>query len=346
MVKIYLAFLVGSLALINCGSCSTVPVNILSATRSEEVRLSGQTIATLTNQDLAHPALSPDGKVLAYSEVLVENGVENTTVQLYDLQSGQVTNLLDAEKAREYKTYKVYVSRMTWQQPDRLEVMVNDGDVDSTRLIFNPQTGELVEQEAIEPGVLSDEEQEKHRQILALFPELTEADLGRWSSNFIPTEGGIIWGGELANRGRNVWFLDFKNRSMNPLFPADDSRTDATLGSGVNVGGATIFPLMRESASFLFSYKNGVIQQLERIDSGNVGVKAVYQSPTRGILMLQLHASYEQGNNPLFVFENDQLTRVQEYAELYDVAVDAQGTRIAYCYWLDGKRRIEVKALR
>jgi hypothetical protein len=359
MVKVYLSFLSVSLILVSCGTVLPVSVNApntvspeaSSTTPSpesspESTRLSGQTIATIAHRDLAHPALSPDGRILAYSEVLVENGAENTAVQLYDLQSGQVTTLLDQEKARQFKTYSVYVSRMTWQQADRLEVMVSDGDVDSTRLMFNPQTGELIEQEAIEPGMLSEADQAQHRQILALFPELKPEDLGRFSNNFVVAKDGILWAGALPSRGKNIWFLNFKTRSIDPLFSANDSRIESSLVNGFNVGDTTVFSLTQESASFLMSYKDGVTQPLTRIDSSNASIKSVYQSANRAVFMLKIYASYEEGDNPLFLFEGDRLTRISEYEQLYDAAVDAQGNRIAYCYWIDGKRQIEVKELK
>jgi hypothetical protein len=121
MFKLYLSLLIGSLMLASCGAVSSVPAPA-SPTVEANRSLSGRTIATIANQDLAYPALSPDGKTLAYSEVLVENGVENIAVQLYNLQTGQVTTLLDREKAQQYKTYSVYVSHIDWQQTDRLEV--------------------------------------------------------------------------------------------------------------------------------------------------------------------------------------------------------------------------------
>jgi hypothetical protein len=61
--------------------------------------------------------------------------------------------------------------------------------------------------------------------------------------------------------------------------------------------------------------------------------------------MNYVYNTYEEGNNPLYLWDNGELRQTKDYDRLYDVHINRQGTRIAYCYWIDGKRRITVKEL-
>jgi hypothetical protein len=156
--------------------------------------------------------------------------------------------------------------------------------------------------------------------------------------------------GNLLNQGENTWFLDLVHKTMNPLFAANSPLAKTTAYEAVTVGGSTLLLLndfSTDAKSFLVAYKDGVIQQLANIPTptSNGSMEVLHQSSQRAIVLIKIHPSYEQGDNPLFIFENNQLTRLQEYPELYDADVDDQGTRIVYCYWQDGKRYMAVKAL-
>ena len=58
------------------------PFTAFSGPPVSETKFSGATVATIDNGDFVHPTFSPDGKVLAYSNVLMKGDFENTEIFL------------------------------------------------------------------------------------------------------------------------------------------------------------------------------------------------------------------------------------------------------------------------
>ena len=140
-----------------------------------ETRISGAIITTIDDGDFVHPTFSPDGKVLAYSSVLVNGDLENTEVLLHNLGTNRRSLLLSSKKAATYATYKAFVTEMKWTSAKRLAVKISDGDVDSTQLIFDPQRRRLLKErfeggDEPETRPLSPVEQKVYQQARSLFP--------------------------------------------------------------------------------------------------------------------------------------------------------------------------------
>jgi hypothetical protein len=280
-----------------------IPANAL-------VQSSAQVIASITGKDLVHPTLSPDGKFLAYAEVLVQKGVENTAVRILNLETKKSILLIDDKTAAKYKTYKSFVSEMQWIRADRLSITISDGDVDSTMLTFNPGTQKLIGTKFLEPGSSVIRQKKLVEQIRSVFPEVnTEALKSGIYRHQVLANGVVLIPGELFGQENNLWALDISKKSAKKLLSNQDPLAKSLL-------------------------------------SEDHRLKVIYSSAQRTILMVYVHASYEQGNNPLYILENGRLRLSTAYEELYDVSVDARGNRIAYCYWENGKRQIVVKALK
>jgi WD40 repeat protein len=274
------------------------------------VQSNSRTIAAITGKDLVHPTLSPDGKFLAYAEVLVQKGVENTAVRILNLDTKKSILLIDDKTAAKYKTYKSFVSDMEWSRADRLSVTISDGDVDSTMLTFNPGTQKLISTQFLEPGSSVGRQEKLLEQIQSAFPKVnTEALKSGIYRHQILANGVVLMPGKLFDQEDNLWVLDIPNESVKKLLSNQDPLAKSLL-------------------------------------SDEHSMKVIYNSMQRTIMMVYVHNSYEQGNNPLYILENGQLRLSNDYQELYDVSVDAKGDRIAYCYWRNGKRQIVVKALK
>jgi WD40 repeat protein len=273
------------------------------------VQSDARTIATITGKDLVHPTLSPDGKFLAYAEVLVQKGVENTAVRILNLDTKKNILLIDDKTAAKYKTYKSFVSDMEWSRADRLSVTISDGDVDSTMLTFNPGTQKLIGTKFLEPGSSVIRQEKLVEQIRSVFPKVSAEALqnGRYRYQVL-VNGIVLIPGKLFGQEDNLWAFDIPKKSVKKLLVNED-------------------PL----AKSLLSEEHPM--------------KVIYSSAQRTIFMVYVHASYEQGNNPLYILENGQLRLSDAYQELYDVNVNSKGDRIAYCYWKNGKRQIVVKIL-
>jgi hypothetical protein len=341
-----------STCLVICTKVMVSPTVAEIAVNQSMPKIDGQMIASVTGKDLVHPVLSPDGKFLAYSEALMEKGRENTAVRILNLTTKQTTLLIDSKSAAKYKTYSSFVSRMTWSKINRLEVTISDGDVDSTTLTFNPVTKKLIRETANEPGLdpaITAQEKKTNAQIQSLFPE---AQLDKAMSNRIALPGNSwIIAGDLFGNGENLWLFDLEKKSVRKLFDNVNPFAQADIISvGQTNQDAYLFSLqdmnsLRQGTNqrVLFAYDKGEIKKITAYTGSTPRI--IHNSSNRTLLIGYDYPSYEKGNNPFYLFAKNRLQRINTYPELYDVNVNEQGTRLAYCYWQNSKRQIVVKEM-
>jgi WD40 repeat protein len=343
-------------------SAITLPGSaVMSEPRSGNIsHLSGAEVATVTGKDVVHPTLSPDGKLLAYSEVLVQKGAENTSVTILNLQTKQKYTLIDDRTATKYKTYSAYVSQMSWLRADRLEVTISDGDVGSTTLTFDPQTRKLVSSKSTEgvDGVDYDKNEKRRTQLATrigkIFPKIDRAVLTRVIQSdyeaIIIDDDRVLLHGKLFDREHNFWIVNLKTRSAQKLFKTGEPLIAAEVAGFDRVGKGSLFVVLqpKNSLPILFRDLNGKFQQigqLKGLTKMSRPVRVVHDTSNRTILIGYAYDTYEIGNNPLYILEGDKLRRSTDFDRLYDVNVNVVGTRIAYCYWIAGKRQIIVRDL-
>ncbi len=245
-------------------------------------RLSGRTLATITEGDFVHPSLSPNGRMLAYARVVRDKNMESTEVLLMDLASGKRWTLLSRKAARRYAVYQAFVTAIKWIGAIRVRASIADGDVGVTHLTFDTRQRRLVREE--------DEE-----------PDGTERP------------------------------------------PADHPQT----GHVVPFQNDRLFLLPEGDAIHLYLKRKDALLQVIRLSvRGDSTLEVKHQSPERTIFFVRTYASYEKGNQPLFRFDGERLTQSTDYTQLYDVAIDRQGRRIAFCFWEGDNRHIVVKTLK
>jgi hypothetical protein len=328
------------------------PLESFSGPSIPEVKISSALVATIKNGDFVHPTFSPDGKLLAYSKVLLKDDFESTEVLLSDLRTHKQSVLLNSKKAETYATYRASVTGIQWESRRRLEVSVSDGDVDLTHLIFDPVTRKLLKEsvesfDEVETTTISPGYQNAYQQARALFPffpgDVLENAL-RDTALVIPGQG-IVLQKNYAGHDSNVWFLDFQNKSVRSLINLPHDSTRAFNG-GVSFDSSIIIVLSQSPKTFLFLYRDGKIRRLGEFNSkGFSSIEVKHLSPSRVIFLVRTHATHERGDNPLFSFDGSELLRIKEYSELHDAEVDPAGRLIAYCYWATDKRYIVVREL-
>jgi hypothetical protein len=328
------------------------PFTSFNAVPVSELKVSGKVITSIENGDFVHPTFSPDGKLLAYSKVLVHGDFENTEVRLYNLNTRKTSVLLDSKRAKRYATYKAFVAEMDWKNPRRLEVVIGDGDMDSTRLIFDPLTRRLLREKHEgydETGVppIPPIYEEAHQRAVLLFPTFPREVLhgALVSSALVIPDKGIVLQKNYLGHDNNIWFLDFQNKAIKSLINLSEDSAGAYAG-GISFKSSIIILLFHKPKTYLFLYRDGKIKELGEINStGFNQVEVKHRSMNRIVFLVRTHEAYERGDNSLFIFDGEQLFRVREHAELYDAAIDLRGQRVAYCYWEGDKRHIVVKEL-
>lgn len=352
-MKSCIALLLFLMATTGQSQISTIPLDnpiaSFNAAPISDVNISDKVIASIKNGDFVHPTFSPDGTLLAYSEVLARRDHENTRVLLYNLNTHKPSVLLDSKRAKHYATYSAFVVGMNWRSAKRLEVVISDGDVDSTRLSFDPYTRQLLRERHEEPGVvhLSLIYRKARQRAIALFPAFPRdvLDTALKNSALAVPDKGIILQKNYAGHDDNIWFLDFQSKTIKPLINLSEEFSNAFTG-GVSFKTSIIILLTYRQNAYLFLYREGKIKGLGVLHASSVSqIEVKHHSSQRLVFLVRTHEAYERGDNPLFIYDGEQLTRVREYAELYDAEVDSRGQRIAYCYWEGDKRHIIVKGL-
>jgi hypothetical protein len=321
------------------------------------IPLSGKSIASIGGE-VSHPALSPDGQTLAYSAVVVQNKAKLVAIHLYDLKTHRRSTLLTPEQSKKYKSFSCFVTQLTWYKADRLEAHISDGDVDSSHLIFNPKIGKLISDngEAVAFRTLSPEQQILYQKVLAAQPNLASELVKNslMSSRYVETDRGLIFKGPFGEKNgskepeHRIWFLDYGQRSLTPLFPANSPFNNRDIAGGVTVDGRDLFLLSNIENAGWFSHHQGVVKPLSGFDgpNGYSSFKVLYRSPQRGIIETTVNASYKsETRNRLFQIGQGQVTEILSDPDFISAAVNAQGTRIAYDYLVKGKHQITVKDL-
>jgi hypothetical protein len=312
-------------------------------------------IVTIQGKDLVHPTLSPDGKFLAYAEVIVENKRENTAVRILNLETKKSFLLISPKEAAKYKVYKSFVSSMEWSQIDRLAVTISDGDVGSSILTFDPFRKKLLATRSQEGPEIGPVEEKLRKRILARFPNIEQEALTASLTyrRYLETSATVLVDGKLLEKEQNLWLLNFEERdsagavksTIKRLFNATDPLANARIeSSNVAKNGALLLILVADSDQrFLVVYKDGQIKKRQALDEIKSPTRILHAANNRILIMSYVFNTYEQGNNPLYIWDNGKLRKSTDYNQLYDA--DVKGNRIAYCYWSRGKRQIVVKDL-
>ncbi len=140
-----------------------------------------------------------------------------------------------------------------------------------------------------------------------------------------------------------LWFL--RSTPQRQLHRSETSNSMKKVG-GISFNSSIILLLSHNQKGYLFLYRGGKIKGLAEFNSTGWGeIEVKHRSSSKIIFLVRMYAPYERGDNPLFLFDGEQLFRVKEYSELHDASVDPSEKRIAYCYWEGDKRHIVIKEL-
>src|SRR5687767_390434 len=74
------------------------PFTTFSAPQVSETKMSGAIVTIIKDGDIVHPTFSPDGKILAYANVLLKGEFENTEVVLHDLSTNKRSDFAKFKK--------------------------------------------------------------------------------------------------------------------------------------------------------------------------------------------------------------------------------------------------------
>jgi hypothetical protein len=286
--------------------------------------------------------------------VISEPDIENTEILVLDLTTRLRTTLLDAAAARKYATYKTFVYALGWSDADHVRASLSDGDVDSSHLTFDTRTGALTgsthsgEDEEMHPS-LSPEQQQALQRTRAILRDLPGEVLEGAFLNHpvLVEERGVILQKRYAGYDEDVLLVDFQSASATTLVRLADG-SGWSLQGGIPFGDMTLFLLSGPSKACLILHAGNRVKVLAELPKtrGWQPLEEKWRSSGMAIFEVMVGEPYERGDNPLFVFDGEQLSRVTDYPELYAVDIDASGRKVAFCFWEGDARHIAIRALR
>ncbi len=310
--------------------------------------LTGRTITQLSVGDYVLPRFSPSGRLLAVSQVLADSAGENTQILILDMRRGVLDTLLPANAAAKYAVYKAYVSAFTWLGDTALIATIPDGDVDATVVTLSLRARRIIREDHLEAGL--DEWLPPLADSLArLYPEV--APLGVSPSEVFssgltwPTvhgRGFVLLQKRYAGVDDDVWLYRLDRREATRILPLPRG----SLAGGFVTGMDVIFAAGNDTLA-LYRRRRGHLDVLMRIpvrpQAASLAVRA--QRGDSVWFVLNLHASYERGNNPAFLYNGQRLLPLADYAELADFDVHPPTRRMAFVFWDGVQRHLTVKEL-
>ena len=266
-----------------------------------------------------------------------------------DLSIRKAKKLLNAEDSKKYAVYKAFISDISWRNNRECVITVSDGDVGANVLTIDAVTKKITHSDYIEEDErmpeLTAAQKVTRDQIVASFPEWDQnyLDDSIMQYSFLIPGRGIVIQKNYSGEDQNIWLLDFQNNQSKALLELGDG----CLRNGFTLKDSMVFLVGTDHEATIYQAKNDeaiVFDTLKaKIQYGYLDIK--YQSAKQVIFRIITNHTYEKGDNPLYLFDGEQICKISNYKELYDADIDAKGDKIAFCYWEKDQRHIAVKSL-
>lgn len=160
---------------------------VLGCTQQSHIRA-----VDLAGGDYILPRLSPDGRRLAFAElVATDSGIASQTL-VYRIDGGRLDTLLTAGASWRFATYSAFPISLRWLSDSQIEVRISDGDVDVSTVQLDLASREIVSQrlsgddEEIIPAPV----QALADSLAALYPEVSPHASVAASAVFA---SGLVW---------------------------------------------------------------------------------------------------------------------------------------------------------
>lgn len=345
-----------ALALAACGDADRVRPGEDPFVGAREIparEVGGRVVARMDG-DFVHPAFSPDGRLLAWSEVVVDSVTESTRLGVLDLASRRQRVLVTPRQALDWGVYASYALGLQWHGADTLVAELGDGDVGSSTVRLDVPRGRLID-ETYDPGGDDQEIPQRfvptRQRILAAFPRIRAGQVGAAGNALAIVDGGdrVLLKHAHAGENHDLLLLDLPRRTQTTLIRLEDvSPGSWSLSGGTRVGDALVFLVTDDTVAFFFEHtERGGLRRLGRMRTEvRARLEPLHVAGDTALLHLRMGPVRELRDSPLLVYRAGRLERASDFAVLSDAAVDPAGRRIAFVHVRDERRVVTVKELR
>jgi len=322
------------------------------AVASAQTSLTGRTIRLFAVGDYVLPRFSPSGQLLAISEVLADTGHENTQILILNMRRSAVDTLLPAEAAAKYATYKAYVSDFEWLSDSSLLAWIPDGDVGAAAVTFNVRSKQIMREEHHEGEDSVPPYQPLADSLANLYPDVAPSRASpsdvfgsalSWPT--VRVRSAVLLQKRYAGVDDDVWLYRLDRPEAKRILPLPGGPR-ASLAGGFATARDIIFAAGSDTLG-VYRWRAGHLETMMRIPVRPQASKlSVRQQRGDSVwFILRVHASYEPGNNPAFLYDGERLLPLADYRDLADFDVHPATHRIAFVYWDGEQRHLVVKEL-
>ncbi len=313
-----------------------------------KIEISENTLATINDGDFVYPKFSPDGKLLAYSKVLVED-IENSEIHLFNLQTQNKTVLLDAQRAKKYAVYASFVAELKWLGLNRLQARISDGDVDSTILTFNTQTRRVIKKNFSSGDDFERIASPLEKTVDKAFPEISREFIEtafNMNQAFKIGERGPVLQFSHAQADSNIWFFDFQTKQKQLLIENPQNSDDYRLAGALETNGNLLLMVEYKEELLFHLKRSDKIELIARTKFGGE-FEPKFEAASKAFFLLKQPNSETEKPSSLWYFDGSQLSLVADVENLCDAEIDSKGKTIAFCFWnKTGKRDITVRKIK
>jgi len=310
--------------------------------------------------DYVHPRLSPDGRYLAFAQVLVADSSENTQLLLLRLSDGRLDTLMDSAHAGRYGYYKAFVSNVEWTALDTVAFTVADGDVGWTTLWMSPGSHDVARKASgqgdDEQDTLPAAEGSLLRALAERFPSVPQDALmgSLQNGSYVLADSTVILQFNYVGMGTDVWTFDLRTGRRRLLLAAASGGTSFLgFGGGAPRGSSAAIAVRRDRHDRL-GHRSAVADVytysadgLVRVDTVPATVQTPFISTRRAArsatyFLLQAHETYQRGENPAYRFDGKRVERIRRYPEISDFDVSADEGTAVFCHWIGSERVLSI----
>ena len=316
---------------------------------SSETAATGKTLFSLEDGDYVQPLFSPDSRYLVFAREGSEKSAEFTEIQALEIKNLQVKTLLNSRASREFAFNKGFVAGFAWTNAKTLKAGISDGDVNGVDLVFDVESGRLVEKKPLSVADDATGGAGQAAEFIAAFPSIPAPVL----------ENALINGSKIGEmkyivqknywkQDNHVWYLDAGRKEMVKLIDIPDTWIYSLRGAFAS-GNAYILLMAYGQEAYLVRYSGTKLELLYRFPVKNYQQTKMRVEHTQGdrvLFQIITGASYEKRNNFFFVYDAGKLRRIKDVDAVYDLDIDGAGKLVCFSQWKDGKRRLALKELK
>lgn len=323
--------------------------------KAENRKLKVKNIATMEDRDYYLPRISPANDKVVFASVLKEKDATfSSKIFYYDLKEHRKKLIIDRKNSKASsdlsKGYFFLPSDITWKNNNLVNIIFSNGDFGIITLVYDIKLGKIIVESRGQGGdgiVMDKTGKTIFEKVQKTYPFYDAGNLYQIASgiqyiNYEPQKiTKIFYQVRDVNFSSDVNVTDFTAGGLRDILNGNHLRL--FLVGSVQYKDKYLLEITNEKNNYIFEYgKNLKLLDVRPVNEEAYPVKLIYKTGKNIIFMNRLYKSYEQGNNPLFIYDGITLNHINNWDNLNELNYSRDFSKLAVCYWKNNKRVISI----